>query len=161
MGGCLCGGWIVCGFNFFNFWAWGSRMRLMSAQKWLKDRKGRKLTNSDIEHWLIVFLSSAIFLGLYYGFNNYRIYHLSEIAGISEPKLKTISLIDNLWKHLISALAGSVALYLLSMDLFSGYLNFYHFVLSVVGLLEYAGLLPMTLWFFARSGDVLANMIKR
>jgi len=76
--------------------------------------------------------------------------------------------VNTLWVHLICSVAGAIALYLLLnrfnlLNLNSWtlkHLGFSDFVLFLVALLGYTGLLPMTLWFFANSGKLLENLIK-
>ena len=86
------------------------------------------------------------------------------------PQLTQSAKMNSVWVHLLCSLSGAIALFFLSLRLRyilvlntlpSDYLGFSELVLFLIGLLGLSGLLPMTLWFFARSGDMLASLIKK
>lgn len=113
----------------------------------------------------ILFIIAGIFHGIYYGLNNHEIFHHN-----NSDKRSKESKIHELWIHLLCSIAGSLALYfLLTQICYSNRLNVFIFknlnfstlILFLISLLGLAGLLPMTLWFFARSGDILASLIKK
>lgn len=110
---------------------------------------------------LILFIISGIAHGIYYGSNNHQIFHANSEEPNKEGK------VNDLWVHLICSIAGSIALYLLlnRINILDPlwplkHLKFADFIIFLVALLGYTGLLPMTLWFFANSGEALKQLIK-
>lgn len=99
---------------------------------------------------LYFLLASGIVLGAYYGWFNDMIWRPNGKLEKSIPYRA-----HQVWIHIIAATAGSVAFYLLlgSIDLTnpietSDSLGWQHFILFIIAILGYTGLLPRILWFF-------------
>lgn len=99
---------------------------------------------------LYYLLASGVLLGAYYGWFNDLIWRPTGKLENSMPYRA-----HQVWVHIICGIAGSVALYLLlgTIDLNSRALvleklGWSEFVLFIIAILGYTGLLPRILWFF-------------
>lgn len=108
---------------------------------------------------------SGVLLGVYYGKNNYEIYHYDPLKE-DEGKLKPIAQIDSYWKHIVSGVIGSVSLYIISQHLYFFLshsrpirLESIDMLVSLVAALAYMGLLPLTLTFVATAGGKLMERL--
>jgi hypothetical protein len=128
---------------------------------------------------LIYFLIAGVSQGVFYGKNNYRIFHYPHTDKFYEkysefkkktnfaiPPINPKAEINSYWVHIVSATVGAVALFFLSFrfDPLHPYgtirhLNTFDVVVLLIAILGYAGLLPRLLWFFASSGG-LGDFIK-
>lgn len=95
-------------------------------------------------------LTSGVLLGAYYGWFNDLIWRPTGKLENSMPYRA-----HQVWVHIICGIAGSVALYLLlgTIDLNNRILvleklGWSEFVLFIIAILGYTGLLPRILWFF-------------
>ena len=116
---------------------------------------------------LLFFMISGILTGLFYGWNNYRIFHYphtdefykdyltKERHGFTKiPPENIVAKLNTVWVHLACGVTGSITLYLLSTRISFvcptksiEQLNWVDGVLFVIAILGYIGLLPRTLWF--------------
>lgn len=107
-------------------------------------------------------LLSGLFVGFYYGKNNFELYHSTDPFKYSDKSLKFIAQVDAYWKHIVCGLIGSVSLYLLLNRTSSftdlNHLAFVDLILFLMGVLGYTGLLPLTLTIFAVSGKLLDKL---
>ena len=111
-------------------------------------------------------LFSGLLLGYYYGkFNDYIFHYPSFVKPVWINKYAEI---NTWWVHTICSMSGSVALYfiILRVTYFDCHclpfvLNTADLILLGIFILGYTGLLPMTLWFFANSGQALKELLTR
>lgn len=100
------------------------------------------------DYRLVLFIVAGLVLGLYYGYYNDIIW---EDKG--ELKDKDHYRVHQIWIHTVSGLVGGVSLYLLLPNLEiintggTVALKLSSFVLFVVFLFSFVGLLPRALWF--------------
>lgn len=119
---------------------------------------------------LFIFLIIGLITGLFYGWNDYRIYfypHTNKFYKKGIPPVNLPAKINAIWIHLVCGFVGAIALYLISIKLISDYPNkivgalaWQDFVVLLIGLLGITGLLPRTLWFFASKADI-PDLIKK
>lgn len=107
-------------------------------------------------YWL---LSSGIVLGMYYGWYNDMIWRPN---GKLEPSFPYRA--HQLWIHIICGAVGSIAFYFLLGTLNINEqittltrLGFREFVLFVIAILGYVGLLPRILWFFSYAQSIFSH----
>lgn len=126
------------------------------------------------KNYLFLFVS-AILLGIYYGFFNYRIFHyphtdefyreyLSTKKSRNEgyfdevPAENNVAKINSIWVHIVCTIVGSLALHFFNLRFssLSGQIKNEEIVLNsmlfLVALGGYTGLLPRWIWFFASKG---------
>lgn len=124
---------------------------------------------------IVLFIASGVLLSIFYGWNNYRIFHYPHTDEFYKefltkekhrfdkkpPPVNAVAKINERWVHLVSGVTGSVALYFLSsrVNLYCSVkaienTNLADGVLFLVALLGYSGLLPRTLWFLANKGGL-------
>ncbi len=116
----------------------------------------------------LLLLLASIISGSNYGFNNDSFWESPYFPILGNRKVshpnnqkynKILYVSHQVWVHILCAIVGAIALYLLSLR-FNSYIYWnYHLswidlVLLIVALLGYTGLLPRTLWFFASRGDI-------
>lgn len=119
---------------------------------------------------IYIFLIIGAITGLFYGWNDYRIYfypHTDKYYKGKIPPVNWIARLNALWVHLVCGIAGAIAFYLVYIKLISHCqsrflmnLTWQDFVVMLIGLLGITGLLPRTLWFFASKPDI-TGLIKK
>ena len=120
------------------------------------------------EKYLLSFLCiSGVIVGIYYGKNNYELYHSNNVFEEEPRSLKVIARIDAFLKHILCGIMGSVALYVLieHLNIFSANhqfkLDWSSLILFIIAMLGYLGLLPLTFTFLAASGKLLEKILKQ
>jgi len=123
----------------------------------------------------VYFILAGILQGIFYGKNNYRIFHYPHTdkfyekynqeskkkTGFVVPPVNPKAVLNSYWVHIISAVVGAVAIFFLSftLDFAHPYWSIKHLdiidvVILLIAILGYTGLLPRLLWFFASSGGL-------
>lgn len=109
---------------------------------------------------LLLLVIAGVISGFYYGFNN-------DIIWDSKGKLKPYLSHpgyrgQQVWVHLICGIVGSLALYLFLNRVCLWFLNvngldWTDFILSIISVLGYTGLLARALWFYANRGGNMGD----
>lgn len=112
---------------------------------------------------LFFLLISGLLIGFYYGLHNHELYHAED-----KTHVDFIHRLDSVWKHIVCGIIGAIALYFLSNRIGSieannnlQNLNSIDFFLFILSILAYMGLLPLTLWFIANSGNFIGKLIQK
>jgi hypothetical protein len=126
---------------------------------------GLFLTLGIFLHSLPLLVIAALLQGTYYGINNHRIFHSSYLK---KHSLNEAEKINSVWVHIVSSLTGVLALYFLLSQLNLHQpsssvqnLRIADVILLLLAILAYSGLLPMTLWFLASSGEFLKGLLEK
>ncbi len=110
----------------------------------------------------LLFVLSGVVNGLNYGFNNHNFLHENK------ESLNLLHRSHIIWEHIISGIVSSIIAYLLTIKFKFGLkpelnlnLSGVDFILLSITLLGYCGFIPMIMWFFSHSIELLQDFIKK
>lgn len=124
---------------------------------------------------LVSLFLSGLLAGIYFGLNDYRIFHYyysdkfykdnphmlshnkdlpKETFSLKVPELNESSKFDLIWVHVICGITSAYAVYLLLTNPLIDQYGISRIFLFLIALLGYSGRLPRTLWFLANKGGI-------